>query len=173
MEQESLVNRVANSGLLTLNLEDYYPHSGIAELDLRPLLVGDQMLREKDLREFIRTHDWSQYHDKVVAIHCSADAIVPTWAYMLLTVSLQPIARKVVYGDRATAVAAAFHDKLDQIDWNSYRHAKVVVKGCGDKAVPESVYVEATSRLRAVAASIMYGEPCSTVPLFKRSKSDA
>ncbi|MBL7851754.1 MAG: DUF2480 family protein [Cyclobacteriaceae bacterium] len=172
MEQEQpLINRVTQSGLVTLNLEDHYPRVGIAELDLQQLLVGGLMLREKDLREFVRNHDWSQYRDKVVAVHCSADAIIPTWAYMLVTVSLQPFARKVVFGNRADAVADAFQESLNQIDWNSYRDAKVVVKGCGDLHVPESVFVEVTSRLRAVAASIMYGEPCSTVPLFKRPKS--
>jgi hypothetical protein len=131
------------------------------------------MLREKDLREFVRSHDWSQYQDKVVALHCTADAIIPTWAYMLVTVALQPVARKVIFGNREAAVTAAFLDNLEQMDWNVYRDAKVVVKGCGDVQVPESVFVEVTSRLRAVAASIMYGEPCSTVPLFKRPKGSA
>jgi hypothetical protein len=173
MEQEPLVNRVSNSGLVTLNLEDHYPRVGIAELDLQQLLVGGLMLREKDLREFVRSHDWSQYQDKVVALHCTADAIIPTWAYMLVTVALQPVARKVIFGNREAAVTAAFLDNLEQMDWNVYRDAKVVVKGCGDVQVPESVFVEVTSRLRAVAASIMYGEPCSTVPLFKRPKGSA
>ena len=173
MEQEPLVNRVANSGLITLNLEDYFPHTGVAELDLQKLLIGGLMLREKDLREFVRDHDWSQYRDQVVAVHCSADAIIPTWAYMLVTVALRPVARKVVFGNQAAAVTAAFLDKLEQIDWNEFRDAKVVVKGCSDVHVPESIFVEVTSRLRAVAASIMYGEPCSTVPLFKRPKGSA
>jgi hypothetical protein len=173
MEQEPLVNRVSVSGLVTLNLEDHYPRVGIAELDLQQLLVGGLMLREKDLREFVRSHDWSQYQDKVVALHCTADAIIPTWAYMLVTVALQPVARKVIFGNREAAVTAAFLDNLEQMDWNVYRDAKVVVKGCGDVQVPESVFVEVTSRLRAVAASIMYGEPCSTVPLFKRPKGSA
>lgn len=173
MEQEPLVNRVANSGLVTLNLEDHYPRVEIDEMDLKQLLVGGLMLREKDLREFVRDHDWSRYRDKVVAVHCSADAIVPTWAYMLITVALQPVARKVVFGDRNAAVAAAFFDNLSRVDWTTFRDAKVVVKGCGDVHVPESIFVEVTSRLRAVAASIMYGEPCSTVPLFKRPKGSA
>jgi hypothetical protein len=173
MEQEPLVNRVTNSGLVTLNLEDHYPAVGIAELDLRGLLVGGLMLREKDLREFVRSHDWSQYQDKVVALHCTADAIIPTWAYMLVTVALQPVARKIVFGNREAAITAAFLDNLERMDWDRYRDAKVVVKGCGDVQIPESVFVEVTSRLRGVAASIMYGEPCSTVPLFKRPKGSA
>lgn len=169
--EEAIVNRVAGSGLVTLNLEDHYPQIKIAELDLRDLLVEGFMLREKDLREFIRTHDWSQYNGQLVAVCCSADAIVPTWAFMLLAVALQPHAHRVVYGNRMTALEAAFHDSLNKIDWSAYRDAKVVVKGCSDVHVPESIFVEATSRLRSVAASIMYGEPCSTVPLFKRAKS--
>jgi hypothetical protein len=131
------------------------------------------MLREKDLREFVRSHDWSQYQDKVVALHCTAEAIIPTWAYMLVTVALQPVARKIVFGNREAAITAAFLDNLERMDWDRYRDAKVVVKGCGDVQIPESVFVEVTSRLRGVAASIMYGEPCSTVPLFKRPKGSA
>lgn len=171
MEEDTIVNRVAGSGLITLNLEDLHPREEIAELDLKQLLVGGLMLREKDLREFIRTHEWGQYRGKIVAIFCSADAIIPTWAYMLLAVALQPHAYRTVYGNRQAALAASFHHALKKIDWNEYRGAKVVVKGCSDVHVPDSVFVETATRLREVAASIMYGEPCSTVPLFKRSKS--
>jgi hypothetical protein len=173
MEQEPIINRVANSGLVTLNLEDYYPANELEELDLQPLLVGGLMLREKDLRDFIRDHNWATYQDKVVALHCSSDAIIPTWAYMLVAVALQPVARKVVFGNRDAALAVAFSDSLSRIDWNTFRDAKVVVKGCGDVRVPESIFVEVTYRLRPVAASIMYGEPCSTVPLYKRPKGSA
>ena len=171
MEEDTIVNRVAGSGLITLNLEDLHPREEIAELDLKQLLVGGLMLREKDLREFIRAHDWQQYRGKIVSIFCSADAIIPTWAYMLLAVALQPHALRTVFGKKQDALAAAFHTALNKIDWNEYRGAKVVVKGCSDVHVPDSVFVETAARLREVAASIMYGEPCSTVPLFKRSKS--
>lgn len=171
--EEAIVNRVAGSGLVTLNLEDHFPTLGISEIDLKDLLVEGLMLREKDLREFIRTHDWNQYKDKVVAVHCSSDAILPTWAYMLVAIALQPYAVRSVYGNRDAALTLIYLEALNTIDWNQYRDAKVVVKGCSDVHVPESVYVEAATRLRAVAASIMYGEPCSTVPLFKRPKSGA
>jgi hypothetical protein len=169
--EETIVNRVAGSGLITLNLEDHYPKTEITELDLAPLLIEGTLLREKDLREFVRTHDFAGYQGKWVAIHCSADAVIPTWAFMLLTVALQPYALRVIFGNRLTALEAAFRESLASLDWNQYRDAKVVVKGCSDVHVPESVFVDATARLREVAASIMYGEPCSTVPLFKRGKS--
>lgn len=171
MEEDAIINRVTGSGLVTLNLEDYHPRVEIAELDLKDLLVEGLMLREKDLREFIRTNDWSKYQDKLVAVFCSTDAIVPTWAYMLVAIALHPFARRAVFGNRDAVLTAVFHEALNAIDWNAYRGAKVVVKGCSDVHVPESVFVEAASRLRGVAASIMYGEPCSTVPLYKRAKS--
>lgn len=170
MEEKEIINRVTGSGLVTLNLEEQYPSYPIVEFDLKDLLVEGLMLREKDLREFVRTHDWSQYKDKAVALHCSADAIVPTWAFMLVAIALQPYARRTVFGSKETLVVNHFQEKLDAIDWNQYRDAKVVIRGCSDVHVPESVFVEAATRLRGVAASIMYGEPCSTVPLFKRQK---
>lgn len=171
MEEDIIINRVAGSGLVTLNLEDHFPRVEIAEVDLKDQLVEGLMLREKDLREFVRTHDWGRYRDKWVAVFCSADAIIPTWAFMLVAVALQPHARRIIFGNRETALSAAYQDTLDKIDWDSFRDAKVVVKGCSDVQVPEAVFVETASRLRGIAASIMYGEPCSTVPLFKRAKT--
>lgn len=171
MNEDPIINRVAGSGLVTLDLETLYPPVALDEVDLQSLLVGGLMLREKDLRDYIRTHEWSRYKDKVVALHCSADAIVPTWAFMLVAIALQPYAKQVVFGNRDAALTTVFREALDQVDWAAFRNAKVVVKGCGDRRIPESVFVETASRLRGVAASIMYGEPCSTVPLFKRSAS--
>jgi len=171
MEDNLIVNRVAGSGLVTLNLEDHYPQAEVAELDLKDQLVEGLMLREKDLREFIRSHDWAQYQNKWVAVFCSTDAIIPTWAFMLVAIALQPHAKRTIFGNRDAAITAAFHEALDKIDWKSFQGAKVVVKGCSDVHVPESVFVETASRLRNVAASIMYGEPCSTVPLYKRAKT--
>ena len=170
MEENQIVNRVSNSGLVTLNLEELHPSLEIVEFDLKDLLFQGLVLREKDLREFVRTHDWSQYKNKDVALFCSADAIVPTWAFMLVAIALQPVAGRVVFGNKAEFIANHFHDALNNINWEQYQNAKVVIKGCSDVHVPESVFVEAASRLRAVAASIMYGEPCSTVPLYKRQK---
>ncbi len=170
MEENTIVNRVAGSGLVTLNLEELYPEFEIAEVDLKNLLVDGVMLREKDLREFVRTHDWTSYQNKQVAVFCSADAILPTWAFMLVAIALQPYAKHVRFGNKETYIAEHFKKALDALNWDQYRDAKVVIKGCSDVHVPESVFVEAATRLRAVAASIMYGEPCSTVPLFKRQK---
>lgn len=171
MQEETIINRIAGSGLVTLDLEAHYPKVEIADVDLKTQLVEGLMLREKDLREFVRSHDWSLYQGKIVGVHCSADAIVPTWAFMLLSIALQPHAKQIVFGNKDVALAAAFREALDQIDWSAFRDKKVVVKGCGDKPVPESVFVETAARLRGMAASIMYGEPCSTVPLFKKSKA--
>ena len=173
MEEDTIVNRVAGSGLITLNLEELYPAFEIVEFDLKDLLVEEVMLREKDLREFIRSNNWSRYQDKRVALFCSADAVLPTWAFMLVSIALQPFARRVLFGTKEAFITSHFHDALNALDWGQYRDARVVIKGCSDVHVPESVFVEAASRLRSVAASIMYGEPCSTVPLFKRPKSGA
>lgn len=170
MEEDTIINRVTGSGLITLNLEELYPAFEIAEFDLKGLLVEGVMLREKDLREFVRTHNWSDYQDKQVAVFCSADAILPTWAFMLVAIALQPFARRIRFGTKEALIANHFEEALNTINWDQYRDAKVVIKGCSDVHVPESAFVGAAARLRAVAASIMYGEPCSTVPLFKRQK---
>jgi hypothetical protein len=171
VEEPGIVNRVATSGLITLNLEELHPDFTVVEFDMKDLLVDELLLREKDLREFIRGHDWSLYQDKHVALFCSVDAILPTWAYMLVAIALQPYTSRTIFGNKAAFIEISFHEALNKINWEKYREAKVVIKGCSDVHVPESVFVEAASRLRAVAASIMYGEPCSTVPLFKRQKT--
>ena len=139
-------------------------------LDIRDQLYEGLILREKPFREFIKSHDWSQYRDKFVAITCSADAIIPTWAYMLLTSVLEPFARLIVFGELDDLETKIFFGLLDRIDWQQYNDAKVVIKGCSKVAVPTAAYVEATRRLRPFAASIMFGEPCSTVPVYKKSK---
>jgi hypothetical protein len=136
--------------------------------DIKENLFQGLMLREKDFREFIKTHDWSVYAGKNVAIICSADAIVPTWAYMLLAVKLTPIAHLMVFGDLAALEDALFRDALEKVDWTAFQEERVVVKGCGDLPVPVAAYVEITRRLQPIAKSIMYGEPCSTVPIYKK-----
>ncbi|RNL56890.1 DUF2480 family protein [Pedobacter jejuensis] len=166
--QENFVNKVANSGLITLNLEDYY-HPGERVLyDIKDNLFHGLMLREKDFREFIKGHDWSQYEGKNVAIICSADAIVPTWAYMLLANKLKPFANEVVFGGLDTLEAVMFAKALSKINTESFANERVVVKGCGDIEVPVAAYVEITNLLTPVVKSIMFGEPCSTVPVYKR-----
>ncbi|MET3112902.1 hypothetical protein AAKU52_000621 [Pedobacter sp. CG_S7] len=166
--QENFVNKVAASGLVTLNLEDYYSTGERVVYDIKENLFHGLMLREKDFREFIKTHDWSHYQDKNVAIICSADAIVPTWAYMLLSNRLMPFANEIVYGNLDILEAVLFTKALAKIDIAGFANERVVIKGCGEIAVPISAYVELTNLLTPVVKSIMYGEPCSTVPVFKR-----
>lgn len=165
---EEIINRVAQSALQTINLEDLYPSGERKELDIKDQLFQGLILREKDFREFVKTHDWSQYQDSYVAVFCSADAIVPTWAYMLLASRLEPYARFVLFGTPQELETHLFLQELKSFDVESYRDKPVVVKGCFDKPIPTSAYMEITRMLAPVAKSIMYGEPCSTVPIFKR-----
>ncbi|WP_367864746.1 DUF2480 family protein [Pedobacter sp. WC2423] len=166
--QENIVNKVASSGLVTFNLELYYDQGERVVYDIKENLFHGLMLREKDFREFIKAHDWASYTGKNVAVICSADAIVPTWAYMLLANKLKPFANEVVFGGLDTLEAVLFSKALAKVDLSVYQDARVVVKGCADIDVPVSAYVEITSLLTPVVRSIMYGEPCSTVPIFKR-----
>jgi hypothetical protein len=138
--------------------------------DIKDNLFQEMILREKDFRAFVKNHDWSQYQDKNVAIICSVDAIVPTWAYMSLALQLEPYAHHFVFGDLAALEQSLFQDALGKIDVEEFRDKKVVIKGCGDLPIPEYAYVELTRLLRPVVATMMYGEPCSTVPLFKQRK---
>ena len=166
--QENFVNKVAASGLITLNLEEYYHTGERVVYDIKDNLFHGLMLREKDFREFIKTHDWAAYTGKNIAIICSADAIVPTWAYMLLANKLKPYANEVVFGSLETLESVLFAKALAKIDLNAFAGERVVIKGCADIEVPVSAYVEITGLLTPVVKSIMYGEPCSTVPIFKR-----
>lgn len=166
--QENIVNRVAASGLVNIDPADYYPRGERVLYDLEQNLFQGLMLREKDFRAFLKEHDFSQYDGKYVAVTCSADAIVPTWAYMLLASHMQPYAKKVVFGTVETLDTILYLDALDQLDLEQFRDKRLIIKGCGDIPVPTAGYVELTSRLRNVAQSIMYGEACSTVPVFKR-----
>ena len=168
--EEEIINRVAQSSLITLNLEDYYNRRERVVYDIKDNLFQEMILREKDFRAFVKTHDWSQYQDKNVAIICSVDAIVPTWAYMLLALQLEPYAHHFVFGDLAALEQSLFQDALGKIDVEEFRDKKVVIKGCGELPIPEYAYVELTRLLRPVVATMMYGEPCSTVPLFKQRK---
>jgi hypothetical protein len=166
--QENFVNKVAASGLITLNLEEYFHQGERIVYDIKDNLFHGLMLREKDFREFIKTHDWSVYTGKNIAVQCSADAIVPTWAYMLLANKMKPYANEVVFGSLETLETTLFVRALSKIDINSYANERVVIKGCADIEVPVSAYVEITNLLTPVVKSIMYGEPCSTVPIYKR-----
>jgi Protein of unknown function (DUF2480). len=169
--QEKIVNKVAQSGLVTVDLADFAPKGERVLYDIKDNLFHGLILKEKDFREFVKEHDWQQYAGKCVAITCSADAIVPTWAYMLLANRLEPHAREIVFGDLSTLETVLFERALEKADMEKYRDQRIVVKGCGDIPVPESAYVKFTVQLSKVAKSIMYGEPCSTVPVFKRKAS--
>ncbi len=166
--QENIINKVAQSGLVTLDPAAFYPPGERVIYDIKDNLYMELILKEKDFREFVKTHDWSQYQDKNVGITCTADAIVPAWGYMLIANRLAPYAREVVFGDRAVLETVLFEKAMAGIDIEQYRDQRIVIKGCGDIDVPVSAYVELTKKLTPVTKSIMFGEPCSTVPIYKR-----
>ncbi len=168
---EPFVNRVAESGLVTLDLEELAGKNDWVVFDLKPFLFMELILKEKDFREALRTHDWSQYAGKLVSVYCSADAIIPMWAYMLIGSYLQPMALAVLYGNPEAARQQWLMQKVEALPPGEYAGKRVVIKGCGDEPVSEAVYLAATVKLRPVVKSIMYGEPCSTVPIYKQKLS--
>jgi len=166
--EEVIVNKVAESGLITIDLEAYYPEQPIAVFDLKEHLFMELILKEKDFRTALAATDWEPYRNKYVGITCSADAIIPMWAYMLVASYLQPVANEVVYGNEKAVFDNLFIKNLATLHGEAFIDKKVVIKGCGDKPTPEAAFVEITYKLRPYAKSIMYGEPCSTVPIFKK-----
>lgn len=169
MENE-IVNKVAGSGLITIDLEEFYAKGERVLFDIKPLLFHELILKEKDFRDYLKQEDWSRYKDKYVALTCTSDAIVPTWAYMLLTLHLQPFAKQVVFGTLDTLEAMLFSQQLSAVRFEDYKDKRVVIKGCSNLPVPVNAYVQLSNGLRPYAKSIMYGEPCSTVPLYKAAK---
>ncbi|MEO9211125.1 MAG: DUF2480 family protein [Ginsengibacter sp.] len=165
-----IINKVAQSAIITLDLEKYYPQGEMIVFDMKPHLFMKMILKEKDFREALKDLDWNQYENKNVGITCSADAIIPLWAYMLVTTYLQPVAKDIVFGNEETLFQTLFLKNLQEINAKEYKEKRVVIKGCGDKAIPASAYIEITKMLRPFAKSIMYGEPCSTVPVYKAPK---
>ena len=165
---EVIVNKVANSGLITLDLETYLPAESITTFDLKDHLFMGLILKEKDFREALKNLDWSVYKDKHVAIGCSVDAIIPVWAYMLVASYLQPVAAEVFVGTEAELFKQLFLRKLHAIDPAPFEGQRVVVKGCGEIQIDSYAYAAITAVLLPVAKTIMYGEPCSTVPIFKK-----
>jgi len=153
---------------MTIDLSEFYVTGERVLLDIKPLLIEELLLREKDFREYVKTNNWSEYKDKFVALTCTNDAIIPVWAYMLLATALQPYAARIVFGNLEALEMELFREQLSKIDSESFRDQRVVIKGCGDIPVPVSAFVELTRKLQPVVKSIMYGEPCSTVPVFKR-----
>jgi hypothetical protein len=165
---EEIRNKVAESGLITIDLEKYYPDQEPSSFDLKDFLFMEMLLKEKDFREALEKHDWSIYEGRDVAVFCSTDAIVPMWAYMLVVSKLSGTARSIISGTLERAFKQVFIENIRQVDALVYEGKRVVVKGCGDKPIPEYAYAEISIKLLPVVKSLMYGEPCSTVPVYKR-----
>ena len=171
MENE-IINKVASSGIITIDLEEYYQKGERKIIDIKNQLFQGLILREKDFREYIKTNNWESYNNCFVAITCSADAIVPTWAYMLVSLALQPYANKICFGNLETLESILYEEQFSKINFENYKDARIVIKGCGNLPVPLHAYTSIAERLKPYAKSIMYGEPCSTVPLYKTAKKE-
>lgn len=165
---EEIINKVAQSALVNLDLADWYPKEEIVLFDLKPLLFMEAILKEKEFRAALQNMDWSLYRDKIAAVACSADAIIPLWAYMLVAAYLEPFAAAIVMGDRDAALQQIFLSRINAIDITEYADKRVIVKGCGDLPIGGYAYMEIARRLRPVVKSIMYGEACSNVPVYKK-----
>ena len=166
----NIVNRVAQSDLITFDLEALWDGRPVAEFDLAPFLFQEIVLREKDFRARMKAHDWAQYADRHAAVFCSADAIIPTWAWMLAASKLEPVARSVALGRPEDLIRDYFARALESMDWSRYEGKPVVVKGCGGGIAPPAAYLLATTKLQQVAAKLMYGEACSSVPLWRKPR---
>lgn len=165
-----LVNRVAQSGIITIKLEEYFPAEPLAHFDLKAYLFMELILKEKDFRTAIKEHDWAQYQDKVLLVYCSSDAIIPQWAYMLVAASAAPFAADIFQGEAEAYYNQYFRQRIASLDTDQYQGQRIVIKGCSDHPVPAGAYLELTRHLQPVARSIMFGEPCSTVPVFKQKR---
>lgn len=166
MAQE-IVNRVANSKLVTIDLEDFYPVGERVLLDIKPWLFAEQILKESDFRKSVKNHDWKQYQNKYVALTCSADAIIPSWAYLLITTNLASFAKKAVVGNLELLESIIFQDIISNLPIDDYKNKPIIIKGCAAKPIPPTAYTLLASKLMPICKSIMYGEACSNVPLFK------
>lgn len=165
---ETIVNKVAESGLITINLEAFYPKGDVVGFDLKAYLFMELILKEKEFRAALKEIDWSTYTSKHVAVYCSTDAIIPVWAYMLVASYLQPFAATVVFGNKEQLIDQVMLAAIAAIDASVYTDKRVVIKGCGDIAIGPAAYVAITNKLLPYVKSIMYGEPCSTVPIYKK-----
>lgn len=163
-------NRVAESKLVTLDLEQFYPKGERVVLDIKPWLFEGLILREQEFRAALKDHDWSQYENAYVAISCSSDAIIPSWAYLLITTYLAPIANKIVVGDLVQLETVIFEDVIAKLDTEQFGGKPIIIKGCSSKPIPDTAYTSLVSKLLPVAKTVMFGEACSTVPLFKSKR---
>lgn len=168
--ESTLVNRVAESELQTIALDDMIRDAAVASFDLKDYLFQGLILKEKDFRESLKATDWSKYRDQILAVHCSTDAIIPMWAYMLIAAYAAPVAKAIYYGGKQEVLEQVLLERINQKDWEYLRGKRVVIKGCSDQELPASAYLQIVRHLQPLAQSIMYGEPCSTVPIFKRPR---
>ena len=166
--EDKIINKVTNSVLKTIDLEELYPSGERIVFDITDWLFEGLILKEKDFRAHVKNHNWQQYKDCYVSIICSSDAIIPSWAYLLVSTFLNPHAKKVVVGNLELLETVIFQEVINNLDVSEYENAPVIIKGCANKPIPQSAYTLLISRLQTVARSIMFGEACSTVPLFKR-----
>ncbi len=167
---EEIINRVANSKLVTIDLEDYYPEGSRVLIDIKDWLFEEIILKEKDFRVFVNAHDWSQYNNTFVALTCSSDAIIPSWAYLLIATKLSPFAKKIVVGSLETLETVVFEEIINQLNVNDFRDKPLILKGCSNKPIPASAYTLLIQKIQPIAKTIFFGEACSTVPLYKASK---
>jgi hypothetical protein len=165
-----IINKVANSVLEIFDLEDYYPDGIRTQIDISSWLIEGYLLKENDFRAALSNHDWTQYQDHFVAIHCRNEAIVPAWASLLITLYATPFAKKIVSGNLTDLDTALYQDILSTIDYSVYQDKPVIIKGCSRKPVPQNAYIIAAQKIQPFAKSIMYGEACSAVPLYKKGK---
>ena len=165
---EEIINRVANSKLVTIDLENFYPEGKRVAFDIKEWLFQELVLREKEFRKYVNDHDWSQYQDNYIAINCTADAIIPAWAYMLVTINLEPFAKKIILGSLEDLETSVYQNIIANLNLENYKDKPIIIKGCSKKPVPTSAYLMLTSHLKPVVKSIMFGEACSFVPLYKK-----
>ncbi len=165
---DKIANRVANSSLKTIDLEDFYPSGKRTIIDIKPWLFNDFILKEKAFRNSLKNHDWSQYKNHHIALTCSSNAIIPSWAYMLITTYLTPFAKKTIVGTLQELENAIFQDILNHFDYKIYKNLPVIIKGCANKPIPETAYIQLVEKLQPIVKSIMFGEACSSVPLYKK-----
>jgi len=165
--QNEIVNRVATSQLITIDLEEYYPKGERTVIDIKSWLFHELILKETDFRTSLKNHDWSQYQNHYISLTCSVDAIIPSWAYMLITTYVSPFAKKVVVGNSETLETAIFQEIIDKLPIEDFKNKPVIIKGCSNKPIPQTTYIQLIEKLQPVVKSIMFGEACSTVPLFK------
>lgn len=168
---DEIVNRIAKSPLISIDLEEFYPEGKRMLFDLKDFLIEEFMLKEKDFRENLKNHNWAQYGDAYVALTCTTDAILPSWAYLLVATYLQPHAKKVVKGNLQDLETALYRDVIADLDISAYEGKKIMIKGCSKKPVPDAAFVELIEKIQPIVDSLMFGEACSTVPLFKRAKA--